>query len=78
MKIIYLIYAILVKGISVIRVFSESGVVYAAHDKPQDGYGSHSGSWATGLTPQEAAWNLKRLTHKQDTRKYCRPKKIDD
>jgi hypothetical protein len=62
MKTIYLIYAILYKQVSVLRVDEDmrgKKIVWAAHDKPQDGYGGHNGKWAEGSTPQEAVWNLR-------------------
>lgn len=63
MKTIYLIYAILVKQISIIRLDRDldgKNIIWAAHDNPQDGYGGTNGRWEEGLTPQEAAWKLRK------------------
>lgn len=66
MKTIYMIYAILFKNVSVLR-YDENldglNIIWAAHDQPQDGQGGHNGKWAEGPTPQDAAWNLRRITH---------------
>lgn len=63
MKPLYLIYAILAKGVSVLRVvdYPNPEVTWCAHDKPQDGYGGHDGKWVTAKTPQEAVWKLRKV-----------------
>lgn len=58
LKTIYMLWCIVVRGTSVIRMDGERGIYWGAHDKPQDGYGGHNGRWREGATPQEAVWNL--------------------
>lgn len=62
MKTIYLIYAILFKDVSVIRIddnLDGKNIKYAAHDKAQDGYGGTNGAkWSFAGNPQDAVWKV--------------------
>lgn len=58
MKTIYLFYAILFKNVSIVHLNNKAKNWCAAHDKPQDGYGGHSGLWIEASTPAQAVWNL--------------------
>jgi len=61
MKTLYMIYAILFKGVSVLRTADDFGknIMWNAHDEPQDGYGGHNGKWEEAKTPQAAVWKLR-------------------
>ncbi len=70
MKTLYLIYVILIKKVSIIRITRENkSYIWAAHDKSQDGYGAHSGNWAEGSTAQKAVWNLRKNQMKKNENK---------
>jgi hypothetical protein len=64
MKTIYLFYAILFLGVSVLRTYDDTGdnkeILWNAHNKPQDGYGGHKGEWTQAKNPQEAVWLLRQ------------------
>ena len=63
MKTIYFIYAVLFKGVSVIRIYCDGGLscYWVAHNEPQDGYGGYNGKWVESDSPVNAVWKLRSI-----------------
>lgn len=62
MKTLYMLYAIIFKGISVLRIaddWEQKDISWNAYNLPLDESCCHNGKWAEGDTPQEAVWNLR-------------------